>query len=136
MNQLFRRKTAVVFRVLQLSTELRRTASLKDHWRLCRRQVPTRCAEIERAVIANSRCARWHMQSRLVFHLMTISALECKDALSVNAATQTKTRMWLTIFASQWCVASRMTIDAAWVHEHLIGFFESCSGGSVVLRLE
>src|SRR6476659_6558154 len=42
MNQLLCSQSAVLLWVLELKTELRRRSSLKDHRRLCRRQMPTR----------------------------------------------------------------------------------------------
>src|SRR5262249_47880202 len=101
VDQLLDTQSAVLFSILELATELRRTASLKDHPHVGRRKVPTRINEIERAVGPNIGRARRQVGSFLVLRLMTVGTFKREDAPPVRSAAQAKTRMGLTIFPSQ-----------------------------------
>ena len=73
-----------------------------------------------------------HVKTRLVLRLVTIAAFKGEDALAVNSASQTDGGVGATILAPQRRVTSRMTIDAARMHEDLVRFSESCACAGIV----
>src|SRR5262245_14387929 len=75
-----------------------------------------------------------HVQPRQVLRLVTIDAFDREDASPVGAAPQAEGGVRATILALQWRVASRVTIDAARMHEDLICFQKGRPGPGVVAR--
>ena len=73
------------------------------------------------------RCTGRHVRSRLVLRLVAIGAFECEDALPVSATPQTERGVRLTILTAQGSVTRRVAIDAARMHEDLVGLSESCA---------
>jgi len=117
MDQLVRSQATVLFWIRKLATQLSWRSALKNHWCVCRRQMPTRRGEIKRPVTSNTRCARRQVVIWLVLGLVTIGALEWGHALSINSTTKPKPFVRLAMFTLQWRVTCRMTVDAAGVHE-------------------
>src|SRR5262249_1263827 len=73
-----------------------------------------------------------HVQSCQVLRLVTISAFDGKDAMPVGAAPQAERAVRATILAPQRPITRRMTIDAARMHEDLVGLQKSRPRPSVV----
>jgi hypothetical protein len=72
------------------------------------------------------------MRTVLVFDLVTIDALQCKDPFSIDTATQPKETVRTTVLTRKRRVTGRMTIDATRMHKNLIHFKESYSRLGVV----
>jgi hypothetical protein len=81
------------------------------------------------------RRARRHVQTLLVLYLVTISALDRKDALPVSATTQAERGVWATVLALQRRIACWVTIDAPRMAEDFERLQKSRSRGCIITRL-
>ena len=108
----------ILFRILNLTTNLSRRFSFPDHRRLCRRQMP-------------AGRARRHVQTGDVLLLMTGAAFLTVLATTVDAALHVL-RMDVTVVALSGKVTVSMTIQTARMFEHWNDRGEEVAGARVV----
>jgi hypothetical protein len=90
---------------------------------------------IFRYILERIACARGHVRSLLVLSLVTIDALDCKDALPIHATTQTKESVRATILTLQRRIPDGVTIDATRMHENLVRMHKGFTGAGIVANL-